>query len=101
LCPLGTAATNRPIVSDPVDYDDEEIGGMMFRRGNRSTRRKPVRVTLCPQNLLMSNIRILNRYRFCPCASSVKTEYWVLFGVLKIPRSDVHFFLACYGSVSL
>jgi hypothetical protein len=45
---LGTAATNRPIVPAPGDYDDEEIGGMMIGRGNRSTRRKPTPVPLCP-----------------------------------------------------
>jgi hypothetical protein len=48
LGPLGTMATNRPIVPAPGDYDDGEIGGMMIGRGNRSTRRKPVPVTLCP-----------------------------------------------------
>jgi hypothetical protein len=47
LNPLGTAATNRPIVPAPGDYDDGEIGGMIDR-GNRSTRRKPVPVPLCP-----------------------------------------------------
>jgi hypothetical protein len=46
--PLGTAATNRPIVPAPGDYDDGEIGGMMIGRGNRSTRRKPAPVLLCP-----------------------------------------------------
>jgi hypothetical protein len=45
--PLGTAATNRPIVPDPGDYDDGEIGGMMIGRGNRCTRRKPASVPLC------------------------------------------------------
>jgi hypothetical protein len=49
LGPLGTAATNRPIVSAPGYYDDGEIGGMMIGRGNRSTRRKPAPVPLCPQ----------------------------------------------------
>jgi hypothetical protein len=39
--PLGTAATNRPMVPAPGDHDDGEIGGMMIDRGNRSTRRKP------------------------------------------------------------
>jgi hypothetical protein len=39
LGPLGTAATNRPIVPAPGDYDDGEIGGMIGK-GNRSTRRK-------------------------------------------------------------
>jgi hypothetical protein len=47
LGPLGTAATNRPIVPAPVDYDDGEIGGMIGR-GNRNTRRKPAPVPLCP-----------------------------------------------------
>jgi hypothetical protein len=52
LGPLGTVATNRPIVPAPGDNDDREIGGMMIGRGNRSTRRKPARVRLCPpQNL--------------------------------------------------
>jgi hypothetical protein len=48
LGPLGTASTDRPIVSAPDDYDDGGIGGMMIGRGNRSTRRKPAPVPLCP-----------------------------------------------------
>jgi hypothetical protein len=47
LGPLGTAATNRLLVPAPGDYDDGEIGGMIGR-GNRSTRRKPAPVPLCP-----------------------------------------------------
>jgi hypothetical protein len=43
LGPLGTAATIRPIVPAPGDYDDGEIGGMIIR-GNRSTQRKPAPV---------------------------------------------------------
>jgi hypothetical protein len=35
LGPLGTAATNTPIVPAPGDYDNGEIGGI-FGRGNRS-----------------------------------------------------------------
>jgi hypothetical protein len=46
LGPLGTTATNRPIVLAPGDYDDGEIGGMIGR-GNRSTRRKPAPMQLC------------------------------------------------------
>jgi hypothetical protein len=45
--PLGTAATNRPIVPAPADYDDGEIGGMIGS-GNRSARRKPAPVPLFP-----------------------------------------------------
>jgi hypothetical protein len=44
---LDTAATNRPIVPTPGDYDDGEIGGMMIGRGNRSTPKKPAPVPLC------------------------------------------------------
>jgi hypothetical protein len=47
LGPLGTAATNRPIVPAPGDYDDGEIGGIIGR-GNRSTQRKPAPVPLSP-----------------------------------------------------
>jgi hypothetical protein len=47
LGPLGTAATDRPIVSAPGDYDDGKICGIIGR-GNRSTRRKTTPVPLCP-----------------------------------------------------
>jgi hypothetical protein len=47
LGPLGTAATNRPIVPAQGDYDDGKIGGMIGR-GNRSTRIKPAPVPFCP-----------------------------------------------------
>jgi hypothetical protein len=46
LGPLGTAATNRPIVPAPGDYDDGEIDEMIGR-GNLSTRIKP-----CPSAAL-------------------------------------------------
>jgi hypothetical protein len=48
--PLDTAATNRPIVPAPGEYDDGEIGGMIGK-GNRSTRRKPAPVPLCPSQI--------------------------------------------------
>jgi hypothetical protein len=51
LGPLGTAATNRPIVSTPGDYDEGEIGGMLIGRGNRSTLRKPAPVPLRPPQI--------------------------------------------------
>jgi hypothetical protein len=44
LSPLGTAGTT---VQAPGDYDDGEFGGMIGK-GNRSTRRKPAPVPLCP-----------------------------------------------------
>jgi hypothetical protein len=48
LGPLGTAATNRPIVPAPGGYEDEEFGGIMIGRGNRSTWGEPAPVPLCP-----------------------------------------------------
>jgi hypothetical protein len=50
--PLGTTATNMPIVPAPGDYDDGEVGGMMIGWGNRSTRRKRAPVALCPPQIL-------------------------------------------------
>jgi hypothetical protein len=49
LGPLNTVTTNKPIVPAPGGYDDGEIGGMMTGKGNRSTRRKPAPVPVCPQ----------------------------------------------------
>jgi hypothetical protein len=59
LGPLSTEAINRPIFPTPGDYDDGEIGGIMIGRGNRSTRRKPAPVFLCP--ILCSNINTKHR----------------------------------------
>jgi hypothetical protein len=47
LSPLDTAATKRPIVPAPRDYDDGEIGAMIGR-GNRISWRKRAPVPLCP-----------------------------------------------------
>jgi hypothetical protein len=47
LRPLGTAATSRPTLPTPGNYDDGEIG-VMNGRETRSTRRKPTPVPLCP-----------------------------------------------------
>jgi hypothetical protein len=58
LGPIGTTATNRPIVPTTGYYDAGEIGGMMIGKGNRSTRRKPAPVPLCPpQNPHASRMR--------------------------------------------
>jgi hypothetical protein len=50
LGPLGTSATEWPIVPDLGDYDGE-FGGMMIGRGNRSTQRKPAPALLCPPQI--------------------------------------------------
>jgi hypothetical protein len=52
LDPLDTAVTNRLNVPEPGDYDDGEIVEMIIGKGNRSTRRKPAPVALCPPQTL-------------------------------------------------
>jgi hypothetical protein len=61
LGPLGTSATEWPIVSAPGDYDDGELGGMKIGRGNRSTRRKPAPAPLCPQQIPLDHTRARTR----------------------------------------
>jgi hypothetical protein len=53
LSPLGTSATNWPIVPAPDDDDDEcgAVGGMRIGRGNRNTRREPALVPLFPPRI--------------------------------------------------
>jgi hypothetical protein len=52
MSPLGTLATNWPIVPASDDYYGRgAVGGMRNGRGNRSTRRKPAPVPLCPQQI--------------------------------------------------
>jgi hypothetical protein len=55
--PLGTSATEWPIVPDPGDYDDGEFGGMKVGRGNRSSRRKPAPAPLCPPQIPLDQTR--------------------------------------------
>jgi hypothetical protein len=51
-------------VSAPGDYDNGEIGGMIGK-GNRSTRRKPAPVPLCPpQTPHAARARTMQRYYF-------------------------------------
>jgi hypothetical protein len=52
--PLGTSATEWPA---PGDYDDGEFGGMKIGRGNRSARRKPAPVPLCPPQIPLDQTR--------------------------------------------
>jgi hypothetical protein len=46
--PLGTSATEWPMIPAPRDYDDGEFDGMKIGRGNRSTWRKPAPEPICP-----------------------------------------------------
>jgi hypothetical protein len=60
LGPLGTSATEWPIVPAPGDYDGA-IGGMKIGRGNRSTRRKPAPAPLCPPQIPLYQTRARTR----------------------------------------
>jgi hypothetical protein len=61
LGPLGTSATEWPIVPAPGDYDDEEFGGMKIGRGNRSTRRKLAPAPLCPPQIPLEQTQTRTR----------------------------------------
>jgi hypothetical protein len=61
LGPLGTAATDWPIVTYPGDYDEEEFGGIKIGKGNRSTRREPATAPLCPPQIPLDQTRIRTR----------------------------------------
>jgi hypothetical protein len=56
--PLGTSATEWPIVPAPGDYDDGEFGEMEIGRGNRSTRRKSAPAPLCPPKIPLDQTRV-------------------------------------------
>jgi hypothetical protein len=62
LGPLGTSATEWPIVPAPGDYDDGEIGGMKIGKGNRSSRRKPAPAPLCPPKIPLDQTRARSRF---------------------------------------
>jgi hypothetical protein len=61
LDPVGTSATEWPIVPTPGDYDDGEFGGMKISRGNRRTRRKPAPAPLCPPQIPLHQTRARTR----------------------------------------
>jgi hypothetical protein len=56
--PLGTSATEWPIVPAPGDYDDGDFGGIKTGSGNRSTRRKPAAAPLCPPQIPLDQTRV-------------------------------------------
>jgi hypothetical protein len=85
--PLGTAATNRPIVPAPGDYDDGEIGEIIGR-GKQSTRRKTcpnaalstTNPTCCPDANpgRRGGKPATNRLSYGTVMSPIKTWYFIL-----------------------
>jgi hypothetical protein len=61
LGPLGTSATEWPIIPAPGDYGDGEFGGMKIGRGNRSTRRKRAQAPLCSTQIPLDKTRARTR----------------------------------------
>jgi hypothetical protein len=59
--PLGTSATEWPIIPDPGDYGDGEFGEMKTGRENRSTRRKPAPAPLRPPQIPFDQTRVWTR----------------------------------------
>jgi hypothetical protein len=70
-----------PVVPTPGDYDDGEIAGMMIGKGNRSTRRKPAPLPLCPPR----------KHMLCPDANSGRrggnpASKRLSYGTAKLPK---------------
>jgi hypothetical protein len=61
LGPLGTSATEWPIVPAPDDCDEGEFGRMRTGRGNRRTRRKPAPAPVCPPQIPLDQNRARTR----------------------------------------
>jgi hypothetical protein len=55
--PLGTSATEWPIVPAPGDYEVGEFGGMKIGRGNLNTRRKTGPAPICPPQITLDQTR--------------------------------------------
>jgi hypothetical protein len=54
----GDQLVARPLLTAPGDCEDGEVGEMNgFGRGNRSTRRKPAPMPLCPPQILLARSR--------------------------------------------
>jgi hypothetical protein len=89
LGPLGTAATNRPTVSAPGDYDGEI--GAMIGRGNWSTRRKPAPVPIFPPQTphaarTRTRAAAVGRQRLTAWATA-RPWSWVRFYMILLRRS--------------
>jgi hypothetical protein len=86
---LGTAAINRPIVPALGDYDDGEIDGIMIGRGNRSTRRKPAPVPLCPPQTPHAARTRTRATAFTACYKDSFTLLFTFIGIDLFPQSSV------------
>jgi hypothetical protein len=61
LGPLGTSATEWPIVTAPGDYDAREFGGIKIGRGNLSTWKKLTPAPIYPPQIPIDQTRARTR----------------------------------------
>jgi hypothetical protein len=81
LGPLGTSATEWPIVLAPCDYDDGEFNGIKIGRGNRNTRRKPAPAPLCPPQIPLDQTRVWTR---AAVVGSQRLTAWAMARPLRL-----------------
>jgi hypothetical protein len=84
LGPLGTSATNWPIVLAPGNCEDEEFGGMKIGRGNRSTRRKPAPASHYPPQIPLDQTRARTR------AAAVGSQRLTAWAMARPRRTFIH-----------
>jgi hypothetical protein len=92
LGPLGTSATEWPIVPASGNYDDGEFGGMKIGRGNRSTRRKPAPGPLCPPQISLDQTRVRIR------AAAVGNQRLTAWAMAR-PKLNVNYWLNHNGII--
>jgi hypothetical protein len=85
-----------PTVLAPSDYDDGEIGEMMISRGDRSTRRKPAPVSLCPPQKLCPDA---NPSRRGGKPATNRLSYGTIKGANKSLTFPISYFPVCSTTI--
>jgi hypothetical protein len=103
LSPLGTSATvgllYQPRIIDDDDYG--AVGGMKIGRGNRSTRRKPAPVPLCPPQIPHDLGSNPGRRGGKPATNRLSYGTASLFHLLSVSYINPDFRLADYSPCHL
>jgi hypothetical protein len=100
VSPLGTSATVVLLyLPQMIDDDYGAVGGMRIGRGNRSTRRKPATVPLCPRQI--SHDLTWDRTRAAAVGSQRLTAWAMerplkLFAIVLIIRLNTHYINTIY-----
>jgi hypothetical protein len=94
MVPLGTSATEWPIVPAPGDYDDGEFGGMKIGMGNRSTRRKHAPAPLCQPQIPLDQTRARTR---AAAVGSQRLTTWAMARPLCMRFVDIQYGVVLHG----